>query len=148
MRPSSLLVLAVLACAALPGCAVIWPFAAAVTAPMDKKGTFEEIQARYTANIRYGLLEEALPLVEPELQPRFREAMQRLRELRLSESVVESIEIDPARTRATAWVLYRGYWLSSPFEREVRVEQQWRRAAPSQRWYVTPPLDALLAPTG
>jgi len=120
--------------------------AAVATYPFDKKGTFEDIQAWYTQNIRYGLYEKAVPVVEPELQPEFRQAIARLKELRMSDSVLESLDINATRTRATAVVRYRGYFLSSPFEREVRVVQQWRREVPTQRWYVTPPLEALLEP--
>jgi hypothetical protein len=43
-------------------------------------------------------------------------------------------------------VIYRGYWLSSPFEQETRVVQQWRRAAPTQNWYVTPDFAGLFEP--
>ena len=38
--------------------------------------------------------------------------------------------------------------LSSPFEREMRVVQRWRRQVPTHNWYVTPDFDALLDPAG
>ena len=132
----------------LGGCAVLMPVAEVVTYPLDKKATFEEAQKKYTTNIRFGLYEEAKPFVEPELQPRFQEAMHRFRELRFSDYTTESIDINPARTEATAVVRYRGYWLSSPFEREMRVVQRWRRQVPTHDWYVTPDFDALLGPAG
>jgi hypothetical protein len=132
----------------LGGCAVFMQGAAVATYPLDKKATFEEAQHRYTTNIRFGLFEDAKPFVEPELQPRFQEAMHRFRELRLSDYSTESLDINPARTEATAVVLFRGYWLSSPYEREIRVVQRWRRQVPTQNWFVTPDLPALLGPTG
>jgi len=132
----------------LGGCAVLMQGAAVATYPLDKKGTFAEAQHRYTTNIRFGLFEDAKPFVEPQLQPRFQEAMTRFRELRLSDYSTESIDINAGRTQATAVVLFRGYSLSSPFEREIRVVQQWRRQVPTQNWYVTPDFDALLGPTG
>ena len=131
----------------LGGCAVLMQGAAVATYPLDKKGTFEEIQQHYTSNIRFGLFEDAKPFVEPELQPRFQEAMDRFRELRFSDYATESIDINPARTQATAVVRFRGYSLSSPFEREIRVVQRWRRQVPTQNWYVTPDFDTLLGPT-
>ena len=79
---------------------------------------------------------------------RFQEEMDRFRELRFSDYSTESIDINPGRTQATAVVRFRGYWLSSPFEREIRVVQRWRRQVPTQNWYVTPDFDALLGPTG
>jgi hypothetical protein len=132
----------------LSGCAVGLGIAEVVTYPLDKKETFKEAQKKYTANIRYGLFEDAKPFVEPELQPRFQEAIARFRELRLSDFRIESIDIDRAKTSATAVVQYRGYWLSSPFEREIRVVQRWRRQVPTQNWYVTPDFDTLLGPAG
>ena len=139
--------LALSACLA-SGCGLVMGIAEVVTYPLDKKETFKEAQKRYTANIRYGLFEDAKPFVEPELQPRFQEEIFRFRELRLSDFRIESIEIDPAKTRATAVVHYRGYWLSSPFEREIRVVQHWRRKVPTHTWYVTPDFDTLLGPAG
>ena len=142
------LLLALSACL-LAGCgAVLLQGAAVATYPLDKKGTFEEVQHRYTSNIRFGLFEEAKPFVEPELQPRFQEEISRLRELRFSHSSTESIDINPARTEATAVVRFRGYWLSSPFEQEMRIVQRWRRQVPTQNWYVTPDFDSLLDPPG
>ena len=131
---------------ALGGCAVLFPVAAVATYPLDKKATFEEAQERYTSNIRFGLYDDALPFVEPELQPRFRAALGELHEVRFSDYLVESVDLDKARTRATVVVRYRGYWLSSPFEREVRITQRWRRRLPTQNWYVTPDFDSLVTP--
>jgi hypothetical protein len=130
----------------ISGCSVVMPVAEVVTYPLDKKATFKEAQHRYTTNIRFGLFEDAKPFVEPQLQPRFQESMNRFRELRFSDYSIESIDINPARTQATAVVLFRGYWLSSPFEREIRVVQRWRRQVPTQNWYVTPDFDTLLEP--
>jgi hypothetical protein len=141
-----LVLLVVLSSWFLGGCSVLMGVAEVVTYPLDKKATFEEAQQNYTANIRFGLFEEAKPFVEPELQPRFQEAMHRFREIRFSNYRTESIDINPTRTEATAVVHYRGYWLSSPFEREIRVVQRWRRQVPTHDWYVTPDFDALLDP--
>ena len=54
--------------------------------------------------------------------------------------------MDALKTEARAVVVYRGYWLSSPFEREIRVVQHWHRTPPSQDWYIRPDFDALLSP--
>ena len=145
MRALATSLLVLLASASL-GCSVLLPVIGVATAPLDKKGTFEEAQQAYTANLRYGLFEDAKTFVEPALQPDFDVAIQRLREVRFSDYRVESVDIDALRAQATAVVVYRGYWLSSPYEREVRVVQQWRRVLPTQEWYVTPDWQALLGP--
>ncbi len=131
----------------LSGCAVGLGIAEVVTYPLDKKETFKETQKKYTANIRYGLFEDAHPSWSPSSSRASRRPF-RFRELRFSDFRIESIDIDPAKTRATAVVQYRGYWLSSPYEREIRVVQRWRRQVPTQNWYVTPDFDTLLGPAG
>lgn len=131
---------------ALSGCMLVLGAAEVATYPLNKKGKFEVAQKKYTTNIRYGLYDEALGFVEPEEQARFRQEMVRLREVRFSDYRIESIQMNPGRTQATAHVMLKGYWLSSPFEQEVRAVQKWRRAAPTQNWYVTPDWTALLKP--
>lgn len=146
MRILSALLALALAATGTTGCMLAMGAAAVATYPMNTKGKFEDVQKRYTSDLRFGLSEEALGFVEPELQPRFRQEMERLREVRFSDFWIESIEFDAARTKATAVVGYRGYWLSSPFEQKARVVQRWRRLAPSQNWYVTPDFSNLLTP--
>ena len=126
------------------GCALFWPAAEIVTYPMDKDGKFSEAQQSYTNNIRYGLFDEALTAVEPELQPRFREVTRKFEDVRFTGYRIESVDLDVLATKATVVVVYKGYFLNSPYEREMRLVQKWRRAVPTQNWYVTPELDKLL----
>jgi hypothetical protein len=114
------------------------------TQPLPKKAYFEETQASYTSDIRFGLVEEAAEHVEPALLAEFTATASRLSDIRFTGAWVEHIEIDPLRIEALAVVRFKGYWLSSPFEREIRITQRWRRTPPSQQWYVTPDLDALI----
>ena len=146
MRQAACLLL--LLATALVGCSVLMPVADVATRPLSKKATFEEIQRGYCSDIRFGLYDEALEHVEPELHSEFQAARRRLDEIRFSDFRIESVRIDPMRTQAVVEVVYRGYWLSSPFEREVTVTQRWRRAVPTQQWYVTPDLGAILDPPG
>ena len=132
----------------LSACSVLMPVANVVTYPLDKKATFEEAQARYTNDIRYGLYDEAVLLVEPHLQARFKDEARRFREIRFSDYTIENIEIDAMRRQATAIVRYQGYSLSSPFPREIVSVQRWRREVPTENWYVTPDFEALLARAG
>jgi hypothetical protein len=121
---------------------------AAAAQPLDPKKTFEEAQRRYTQDIRFGLYDDAVEWVEPDLKPAFRQAAHRFREIRFSDYVIESVEIDEAATQAVATVLYRGYSLSQPFEREIRIQQHWRRKVPTQEWFVQPAIDQLLETAG
>jgi hypothetical protein len=56
---------------------------------------------------------------------------------------IESVEIDELGTSAVATVRWRGHWLASPFERDLRTTQHWHRDPASGKWYVTPELEAL-----
>lgn len=141
-----LVIFTVLSSVVLAGCSVLLPVVGAATYPLDKQGTFEEAQQSYTSNLRYGLYDDAKPFVEPELQARFEAETRRFREMRFSDYRVESIEIDALRAKATAVVVFRGYWLSSPYEREMRAVQHWRRELPTQNWFVTPDFESLLTP--
>jgi len=131
---------------ALGGCMLAIEAVGIATYPLNTKGKFEVVQKKYTTDIRFGLFDEALRFVEPAEQARFRLEMDRLREVRFSDYRIDSIQFNPGRTEAIAHVMLRGYWLSSPFEQEVRAVQKWRRAAPTQNWYVTPDWAALLKP--
>jgi hypothetical protein len=136
----------ILASLSLGGCMLAFEAAAVATYPLNKQGKFEDAQKKYTTDIRFGMYDEAIGFVEPEEQNRFRQEMDRLREVRFSDYRIDSIQMNPAKTEAVAHVVLRGYWLSSPFEQEVRAVQKWRRIAPTQNWYVTPDWDALLKP--
>ena len=145
--PARLSIAALVASAALTlGCGLVFSVAEVVTYPMDKDGTFHEAQLNYTNNIRYGLYDDAREAVEPELHAAFDELAYRIRDVRFTGYRIESVDLDPMATHATVVVLYTGYGLGSPYEREVRLVQKWRRAVPSQDWYVTPELDKLLDP--
>ncbi len=128
------------------GCSMIMPILEVATRPLDKADTFAETQQAYTSDIRFGLYDDALVWVEPELQARFRAELPRFKDLRFSDAYTESIEMDAMKTEATAIVVYRGYSLASPYEREFRITQRWRRDAPRQDWFVTPDFDGLLSP--
>lgn len=117
------------------------------TRALEPRAALEETIERYTSDIRYGRIDEAAARVEPALQGRFKAKARALADVRFTDSRVDQLTFAPDRKSAEAVVLYRGYWLSSPFEREVRVVQHWRQER-SFDWIVEPDLDALLAGPG
>jgi hypothetical protein len=129
------------------GC-VIWPVLDVATRPLARKATFEEVQKGYCDDIRFGVYEDAVEVVEPALRGDFLAAQRGLRDIRFTGYRIDSIEIDPMRTQAQATVVYTGYWLSSPYEREIEVIQRWRLEVATRNWYVTPPLETMLDPPG
>lgn len=98
---------------------------------------------RYTNDVRFRLFDSAVGFVEPDLRSQFRGATDHLRTIRFTGVTIEQVELDELGTTAIATVRWRGHWLDSPFERELRITQHWRRDEPTQRWYVTPELEAL-----
>lgn len=117
------------------------------TRALEPRAELEETIERYTSDVRYGRIDEAAERVEPALQGRFKAKARTLADVRFTDSRLDELTFAPDRKSAEAVVVYRGYWLSSPFEREVRVVQQWRQQR-SFDWVVEPDLDALMAGPG
>lgn len=122
--------------------------AAQAAAPIDaellvREGRIEEIVRRYVNDVRFRQFDSAVVFVEPALRTQFRDATDDLRTVRFTGATIEEVELDESGTTAIATVRWRGHWLDSPFERELRTTQRWRRDAPSQKWYVAPELEAL-----
>ena len=103
----------------------------------------ERAVGRYVNDVRFRLFDSAVNSVEPGLRPQFRAATDHLRTIRFTGVTIEQIEVDEFGTTALATVRWRGHWLRSPFERELRTTQHWRRDEPSLHWFVTPELEAL-----
>lgn len=103
----------------------------------------ERVVRRYANDVRFRLFDSAVNLVEPDLRPQFRAATDHLRTIRFTGVTIEKVEVDELGTSAVATVRWRGHWLDSPFERELRTTQRWRRDATGHNWYVTPELEAL-----
>jgi hypothetical protein len=111
--------------------------------PLVREQRIEVIVRSYVNDVRFRLFDAAVGFVEPDLRSEFRVATEYLRTIRFTGVTIEQVEIDEPGTTAIATVRWRGHWLSSPFERELRTTQRWRRDEPSQKWYVTPELEAL-----
>jgi hypothetical protein len=103
----------------------------------------ERAVRRYANDVRFRLFDSAVNFVEPDLRSEFRVATDHLRTIRFTGVTIEQVELDELGTTAIATVRWRGHWLQSPFERELRTTQRWRRDEASQKWYVTPELEAL-----
>jgi hypothetical protein len=118
------------------------PTSAAAT-PLVSPEPIESAVRRYVNDVRFRLFDSAVGSVEPELRSQFRAATDHLRTIRFTGVTIEQVELDELGTAAIATVRWRGHWLQSPFERELRTTQRWRLDETSQRWFVTPELEAL-----
>jgi hypothetical protein len=115
----------------------------APAAPLVFPEPIERVVRRYANDVRFRLFDSAVNFVEPELRSQFRVATDHLRTIRFTGVTIEKVELDEPGTTAIATVRWRGHWLKSPFERELRTTQRWRLDETTQNWYVTPELEAL-----
>lgn len=113
--------------------------------PLVMEEPIEVIVRRYVNDMRFRLFDSAVNFVEPDLRPQFRAATDHLQTVRFTGVTIEQVDVDERGTTAIATVRWRGHWLRSPFERELRTTQHWRRAEPGNTWYITPELDAFEA---
>jgi hypothetical protein len=120
----------------------------AKAARLTWRADFDEAQQRFTQNVRWGLVDDAVPFVAPDLRGDFRSLARELREVRLVDFVVQEIDLEPLGKTATATVSYSGYWLASPFVRDLVVTQSWTYDATDRRWYVRPDIQRLRASIG
>jgi len=111
--------------------------------PLVQEQRIDVIVRSYVNDVRFRLFDAAVRFVEPDLRAEFRGATEYLRTIRFTGVTIEQVEVDELGTTAIATVRWRGHWLSSPFERELRTTQRWRRDEPSLQWYVTPELEEL-----
>ena len=112
-------------------------------APLVSEQRVELVVLSYVNDVRFRLFDSAVGFVEPDLRSQFRLATEQLRTIRFTGVTIEQVELDDLGTTAIATVRWRGHWLQSPFERELRTTQRWRHDEPTRRWYVTPELEAL-----
>jgi len=131
----------------LGGCSLIRTFGSpilhSVVDPIDLATEFKLSQEKFTNHVRWGQFEEASEFVEPKLRAEYRLMMREFSEVRLTDSMTLSIEIDKLRTNASAVVEYSGYWLSRPQPYQIQVLQRWRREKGSGRWFVSPEIDRI-----
>ena len=102
---------------------------------MDRKGSLEESQLRYTQLVRWGELEKASAYVDPELRDDFRSHAAAFETIRITDYEIGDIAYDDGLASATVEVTYRGYVLTALVERPIRETQRWYREGGSS-WLV------------
>jgi hypothetical protein len=132
---------------ALGGCSLLRTFASpvlhSVVDPIDLATQFKLSQEKFTNHVRWGQFDEASEFVETELRNEYRLMVREFSEIRLTDSITHSLEIDRLRASGTAVVEYSGYWLARPQPYQIEVVRHWRRETRSGRWYVSPEIDRI-----
>jgi hypothetical protein len=132
MRPAALCALLTASLAA--GCLALHD-------PLNLEGSFHRHQRAFSADVRWGEWEKAAEYVEPEGRADFDALSRALADFRVTDYEVRDVQLDEPRKHAVAIVVYQGYEVSMPVEREVVVTQHWRFDEGAGEWYVTPDAD-------
>jgi hypothetical protein len=109
--------------------------------PLNLEGSFYRHQRAFSADLRWGEWDEAAEYVEPTGRAEFDALARELADFRVTDYEVRDVQLDAERTSATAMVVFDGYEVSMPVERQVVVTQRWRFDEDAGRWYVTPDAD-------
>lgn len=109
--------------------------------PMGKESDFRLIQRHFTQYVRWGKVSQAAEFVVPEQRKEFMDLGHDLTEIRFTDW--ETLSLDYAGDTAHAVVQMRGYRLSTPVERVVRLNQTWSKAEETGSWQVELELSAL-----
>lgn len=118
-------------------------FACAFLDPMHTRGDFNDLQKRFTQNLRWGQIDKAAELVDPEIRDEFKSLAPRLSELRITDYNIVKSHMSPDLTHATVDVQYSGYREDELVERTVMIHEVWNRDPQTGDWHVKLDLDKL-----
>ena len=140
-RIQSLGTLTMLALAAASGCAN-----SSIGDLAGKKNSLEEAQRRYTELVRWGEIERASAFVDPELRIEYLEYAAVFDGIRFTDFETGALQFRDADDKATVFVVYHAYSLSTLVEKKIRERQEWyREGTMSNSWRVRPDLRQIVA---
>jgi hypothetical protein len=130
---------------ALLGLLLLWALPALacvnLSDPFGNESDFRLIQKHFTQYVRWGKVRQAAEFVVPEQRAEFLALGPDLTDIRFTDW--ETITLDYQGETARADVQLRGYRLSTPVERTVRLVQEWDKAEDTGAWQVRLELAAL-----
>ena len=109
--------------------------------PFGHESDFRLIQKHFTQYVRWGKVREAAAFVVPEQREEFLALGPDLTDIRFTDWETLSLEYQGETARAD--VQLRGYRLTAPVERTVRLVQDWKKAEDTGDWQVRLELAAL-----
>ena len=109
--------------------------------PFGSETDFRLIQKHFTQYVRWGKVREAAEFVVPEQRDDFLALGPDLTDIRFTDW--ETLSLQYGGETARAEVQLRGYRLSVPVERTVRLNQDWSKAEETGAWQVRLELAAL-----
>ncbi|MEN8160912.1 MAG: hypothetical protein ABFS41_12635 [Myxococcota bacterium] len=102
--------------------------------PFGNESDFRLIQKHFTQYVRWGKVRQAAEFVVPEQRQEFMQLGPDLTDIRFTDW--ETLSLEFAGETARAEVQLRGYRLSAPLERIVRLNQNWSKAEETGAWQV------------
>jgi hypothetical protein len=118
-------------------------FACAFLDPLHTRSDFDDIQKRFTQELRWGQIDKASEFVAPEIRDEFKSLAPRLSELRITDYTIVKSDLAPDLKHATVDVQYSGYREDELVERTVMLREVWTRDEASGEWQVKLDLDKL-----
>jgi hypothetical protein len=120
--------------------------------PLDRRGSLEESQKKYTELIRWGEIDMAAQYVDPDLRDAFLQLAPAFANIRVTDFDVVPIDYDQAERDAAGdddsvavTVNYFGYSKSTLLERHFRERQEWHRVGSiANTWRVRPEFSELV----
>jgi hypothetical protein len=109
---------------------------ASITDPLDRRGSFEATQTKFTQYVRWGKFDKASQFVDPENRDEFMSYAPEFSDLRFSDYEITRIDIQDGVRSASVDVRITAYRLSMPFERSVDLTEEWTRNEATGLWTV------------
>lgn len=109
--------------------------------PFGHESDFRLIQKHFTQYVRWGKVRQAAEFVVPEQRDEFLALGPDLTDIRFTDW--EIVRLDYAGETARVDVQLRGYRLTTPIERTVRLVQDWEKVEKTGAWQVRLHLAAL-----
>lgn len=104
--------------------------------PMKRENSLIEAQKHYTDLVRWGEIERASDMVDPEQRDAFLSGAPDPKRVRLTDYVVATPRIDEESGTSTVVVTYTAYGLHNPYEVEIEETQEWYREGFANNWRV------------
>lgn len=108
------------------------------TDPLGRHEALRMTQREYTNFMRWGEIERASELVDPELREEFLTYLPAFERIRITDYEIGKLSYAEEDGVANVTVTYRGYSLASFTEESIRESQQWYREGSGRTWRVRP----------
>jgi len=104
--------------------------------PLKRQNSLIEAQKHYSDLVRWGEIERASAIVDPEQRDAYLASAPDPKRIRFTDYEVRTPEIDEESGTSSVVVTYTAYGLHTPFEIEIEEAQEWYRDGFQNKWRV------------